>query len=185
MPELIGKRLLLRDFRPDDWRAVHRYAQLPEVCRFVPWGPNTEQDSGDYVALSVELATATPRLAFNLAIEHGGQLIGGCNLHIVSQAPRQARIGYVLHPEYWRQGLATEAAGLLLALGFRELRLHRIEATCDPRNVASARVLQKAGMTLEGARRHDVLVRGQWRDSLLFAILEHEWPPTATSTSAP
>ena len=102
-------------------------------------------------------------------------MIGNCSLAVDEPRQRRAHIGYVLHPDYWRQGLATDAAGLLLALGFNQLGLHRIEATCDSRNVASARVLEKIGMSREGLRRQDLLLRDGWRDSLLFSILEDEW----------
>lgn len=177
MHALIAPDIVLRDFRADDWRAVHAYARLPEVSVFVPWGPNSEEESRDYVQRSVALAAAVPRLAFNVAIElrKESRLVGGCNLQVESAAFRRAHIGYALHPDWWGRGLATQAAKLLVGLGFEELRLHRIEATCDNRNIASARVLRKLGMTLEGTRRRDVLVRGEWRDSLLFSMLEEEW----------
>ena len=52
--------------------------------------------------------------------------------------------------------------------------MHRIFAYCDVDNIASARVLEKTGMQREGLVRHDVLMRGQWRDSYLYAILEDD-----------
>ena len=73
------------------------------------------------------------------------------------------------------RGWATEAAGLLLRFGFNDLRLHRIAATCDPRNVASARVLEKIGMLYEGRLREALLIRDGWRDSSVYAILDREW----------
>ena len=62
-----------------------------------------------------------------------------------------------------------------MGLGFGTLELHRIFATCDVRNVASARVLEKVGMRREGHLREDSCMRGQWRDSYVYGILEHEW----------
>ena len=53
--------------------------------------------------------------------------------------------------------------------------MHRIYATCDPRNVASSRVLGKLGMTREGRLRHTSLIRDGWRDSDVFSILDDEW----------
>jgi L-amino acid N-acyltransferase YncA len=55
--------------------------------------------------------------------------------------------------------------------GFTDLRLHRIWATCRPDNQGSARVLEKIGMELEGQLRDHILIRGQWRDSLLYAAI--------------
>jgi RimJ/RimL family protein N-acetyltransferase len=101
--------------------------------------------------------------------------MGSCDLRVDRPAQRSGYIGYLVHPDYQRQGVATEVAQLLLRFGFEELGLHRIEATCDPRNLASKRVLEKLGMTLEGTRRQNLLIRDGWRDSLLFGILEDEW----------
>ncbi|WP_398940048.1 GNAT family N-acetyltransferase [Streptomyces sp. IB201691-2A2] len=71
--------------------------------------------------------------------------------------------------------LRTGIGRQLLSRGFGQLGLHRIFATCDPRNLGSARVLAKLGMTYEGHLRHTAWIRDGWRDSLTFSILEEEW----------
>lgn len=71
--------------------------------------------------------------------------------------------------------MGTAIGGELLTRGFGPLGLHRIHATCDPRNLASARVLAKLGMTHEGRHRHTALIRDGWRDSEVFSILDEEW----------
>ncbi|WP_197746834.1 GNAT family N-acetyltransferase [Mycolicibacterium sarraceniae] len=76
------------------------------------------------------------------------------------------------HCDYWSQGYATEVAELLVQFGLEHLRLRRIEATCDPANQASARVLQKAGLNYEGLMRSHLLIGGVGRDSLLYALVE-------------
>ena len=81
------------------------------------------------------------------------------------------------------QGYATEAARALVSFGFGTLRLHRVFATCDVRNVASARVLEKVGMRREGHCRGDKWVRGQWRDSYIYAMLEDEWSKSGSVSS--
>jgi RimJ/RimL family protein N-acetyltransferase len=80
-----------------------------------------------------------------------------------------------VHPRVWGWGIGTEIGRRLLAYAFGELRLHRVHATCDPRNLGSARVLTKLGMTFEGRLRHTQLIRDGWRDSLVFSVLEDEW----------
>jgi RimJ/RimL family protein N-acetyltransferase len=59
----------------------------------------------------------------------------------------------------------------MLRFGFDELGLHKISATCDPDNRGSARVLEKIGMRREGVLRDHFLIRGQWRDRLLWAVV--------------
>ena len=83
-------------------------------------------------------------------------------------------MGYVLNKGYWEKGIATEAARAFVRFGFETLNLHRIFTTCCPENEASERVLQKCGMRLEGRLRENLL-RGEWRDSLVYAIIDHEW----------
>ena len=62
-------------------------------------------------------------------------------------------------------------------MAFEEMGLHRVQATCHPDNLSSARVLRKLGMTHEGRLRQNLRLDDGWRDSELFGILDHEWQP--------
>jgi RimJ/RimL family protein N-acetyltransferase len=100
-------------------------------------------------------------------------VIGSGELRLV---PDQAGvIGYVIHPDYWRQGYGAEVARLLLAFGFVAHTLQHISATCDPRNLASARVLEKVGMHDDGCQHKTLLTQDGWRDSALYSIRAQEW----------
>jgi [ribosomal protein S5]-alanine N-acetyltransferase len=173
------ERLILRDFSADDWPAVYAYASHPEVYRFQPWGPSTSAEAREYVEQVMHTALTQPRSDFTLAIELAttGTVIGSCNLTIHSQQHRHGEIGYFLHATYWGHGFATEVANRQLSFGFQQCSLHRIVATCDPRNHASIRVLEKIGMQCEGRLRETMLLRDGWRDSLLYSVLEDEWKP--------
>lgn len=174
---LTTDRLVLRDFVMSDWQRVHRYASDPEVVKFMDWGPNTVNETKDFVRMAITLQKDRPRRHFDLAVVTNLEncLIGGCGIYITSPHNREAFIGYCLSRDSWGQGYATEAAGRLLSFGFTQLKLHRIFATCDPLNLASAGVLEKCGMQLEGRLRENKLIGKRWRDSLVYAILEHEW----------
>jgi [ribosomal protein S5]-alanine N-acetyltransferase len=170
-------RLILRDFVADDWRAVHTYAADPEAVRYMEWGPNDEATTRAFVERVTVFQHAEPRRDFELAVtlRAGEKLIGGCGFHISDPHNREGWIGYILSREHWGQGYATEAARALLLFGFERCGLHRIWATCDTRNTASAHVLEKIGMRREGHLHEHKLQRGHWRDSYLYAILEHEF----------
>lgn len=88
---------------------------------------------------------------------------------------REGWLGFCLNRHFWGKGYGTETANALLRFGFQQLDLHRIYATCDPSNNASAHVLEKIGMQREGHLREHKWAKGRWRDSLLYAILESEW----------
>jgi RimJ/RimL family protein N-acetyltransferase len=171
------ERLLLRDLVPDDFGAVHAYAKDIEVVRFMPWGPSTEAETRDFFDRAAAAAAAEPRIGYDLAViqRDEGRLLGAIGLHLERADSQQAMIGYCFAQGSWGHGYATEAAEAMLALGFDVLHLHRVWAGCDPQNTASARVLEKLGMTLEGRSREDTRIRGEWRDTLMFGILASEY----------
>lgn len=170
-------RLILREFRRDDWESIHEYAVDPEVYRYMPWGPNSEDETRAFVERAIASRQQDPRLSFELAVtlEENGRLIGGGGIRAANEDFRAADMGYCLRRDSWGLGLATEAAAGLIGFGFERLGLHRIWATCDTGNTRSARVLEKAGMELEGTMRDDTWLRGRWRSSHLYAILEADW----------
>jgi len=171
---LQSKRITLRDYREDDWDAVHSYASDAEVVRYMPWGPNSDDETRAFIKLAQESSGAHPRVSFEQAVvlSHTDRPIGGMGLN---RYDSQADLGYCFHPSFWGQGFATEAAELILAFGFDILNLHRVFACCDSANTASARVLQKLGMRQEGHLIQDRRLRGKLRDTLLFAVLREEW----------
>ncbi len=87
----------------------------------------------------------------------------------------EADIGYELAGAQWGQGYATEAARALVHFGFTRLRVHRIWAACVAENSASAHVMEKLGMQLEGRQREKEYFKGRWWDTLVYSILEQEW----------
>jgi len=171
------ERLLLRDLRSSDREAVHKYSSDPDVVQYMDWGPNTDKDDKEFLERTITAQKENPRRNFTLAIimKDTRRLIGSCGIHESNPADREGWIGYCLNRRYWHQGFGTETAKALLEFGFNHLRFHRIFATCIPANTASAHVLEKTGMRLEGHLRQHRLVKGEWRDSLLYAILDEEW----------
>ncbi len=180
---LTTKRLLLREFRELDWQAAHEYACDPEVVRYMEWGPNAEKDTQNFVRRAITAQQEQPRRNYTFAIvlKTENQLIGSCGIHLSNPGNQGGYIGYALNRRYWGKGYATEAARALLTFGFGKLKLHRIFATCDPTNIGSVCVLEKIGMQREGHLRQHKWQKGKWRDSFLYALLDHEWKQLQTS----
>ncbi len=172
-------RLVLRDFTARDLDEVHAYASLEEVTRHLIWGPNTLTQSRETIRGFLDDQKQKPRVNFDLAVilrdGKKPRLIGGVGLKFADWERRTGDLGYALHPDYWNQGYAAEAAQALMEAGFRELGLQRIYATCDQRNKASARVMERLGMRREGALRQSRYIQGSWRDEYLYAILAEEF----------
>jgi [ribosomal protein S5]-alanine N-acetyltransferase len=178
-------RLILREFREDDLAPIQAYAQDPEVVRYMEWGPNTPDETREFFDLRLKDQQAWPRLAFSLAVETRaeGRMIGAVRLDVSDAANHSGDMGYTFHRDAWGQGFASEAASALVRVGFEQLGLRRLWATCDVRNAGSARVLEKIGMRREGTLRQHLWVRDGWRDSYLYAILADAWR-AAQSASA-
>ncbi|NGM16247.1 GNAT family N-acetyltransferase [Verrucosispora sioxanthis] len=157
--------LKLRPLALDDTAAVHDWARLPESCRYQMWGPNTYEQTQAHVQAAV--AAGPDRLVF--AVLLNDEVVGSAELRLHGRSTGE--IAYVVHPRRWGQGIATDAARKLVRMGFEHHRRHRIFATCDPRNLASAAVLRKIGMRYEGRMRGTAYVRDGWRDSDLYAVL--------------
>ncbi len=179
LKNLRSERVFLREFIESDWEDVHKYASQEIACQYQPWGPNSVEDSKTFVQQSIEAATQKPRTRFVFAIvnKEDIRMIGTGELNIRDFNNKVGEIAYIINPDFWGKGFATEAAKILADFGFSEFNLHRIYATCDPRNIASSKVLEKIGMTKEGRIREDLLIKDGWRDSLLYSVLEHEWNP--------
>jgi RimJ/RimL family protein N-acetyltransferase len=177
MESVETKRLILRDFRIDDWKAVHAYAADRRAVTHIPWGPNSADQTIEFVRGAIEDAARPNRRRFEFAVtlRDSEQLVGGAGIRLSGTENRDAGMGYVIHPGYWKRGIATEAACALIEFGFRRQGLHRIWAECDPANAASVRVLEKAGMIREGLLRQHRWYKEDWRDSLLYSILYPEW----------
>lgn len=173
---LLTERLELRDFREGDVGAVQAWAGDPEVVRFMGWGPNTVEQTREFLQRKLAERTGQPRRTWDLAVANRdtGRVIGSVGLRL-DEALQQAALGYCYDQDAWGHGFATEAAREMLRFGFEELGLHRIHASVDTRNGASIRVLDKIGMRQEGRLREHILQRGGWRDSYLYAILRREW----------
>jgi RimJ/RimL family protein N-acetyltransferase len=107
----------------------------------------------------------------------GGGLIGSVSLMVGDH--RQGEIGFTFHPEHQGHGYATEAARAVLRIAFEDYRLHRVCGRLEPRNVASARVLEKLGMRREAVLVENEWVKGEWQSEAIYALLDREWEAMA------
>lgn len=176
-------RVQLRRPEVNDWVRIFEWTSTAEACRFQAWGPNSAEEARAFTEEAVaSWAGPTDRARYVWVAEVPSEgVIGLGELHVIDRQHRQGDISYSVHTDHWARGLGKAIARELLRVGFDEQNLHRIMGTCDPRNVASARILRSIGMTYEGRARDTLLLRDGWRDSELFSILEAEWgslPPT-------
>ena len=175
--ELHTNRLLLREFVSADWPAVLAYQRDLRYLRFYHWTDRTPEDVQRFVQMFLDQQAEQPRRKFQLAVtlKTSGQLIGSCGIRQAAAGAHEADIGYELAPDQWGHGYATEAARTIMQFGFAELKVHRVWAWCVADNTASAHVLEKLGLKLEGRLREKEYYKGRWWDTLMYGLLENEW----------
>ena len=169
-------RLILRPYVSGDLDALHDIQSRPEVTRYLLYDTRDRDQVREILEQRIR-ADGSERDAVDLAVvlPDSGALIGDVALFLRSREHRQGEIGYVFHPDYGGRGYATEAARMLLRLGFEEYGLHRIVGRIDPRNTASARLLERLGMRREACFVQNEIVKGEWADEAVYAMLEEEW----------
>ncbi len=171
LPEFETPRLRLRHFQSADWPAVYAYTSNARVMACMREGQLSEAETRQVV----EQHSGDGAEAFPIMLKAEKKLIGHIIFHPWFE-PRTHEIGWVLHPDYHRQGYATEMARAVVGYAFETLDSHRVIATCHPENMASYRVMEKLGMRREGHFRQAMLrPNNTWWDEYFYAILEEEW----------
>ncbi len=174
-PQLETPRLMLREITLDDAVEVFRIYSDPQVMRY--WGSPPLQ-SIDEARRKIEDITAAFRdkdgIRWGITRKGSNRLIGSCGHWRLMKAHFRSEIGYELAPEYWDQGIMTEALGAVIRFGFEAIGLHSIEAQIDPANLASRKVLEKLGFVQEGYLRENYVVGGKFTDTAIFSLLKSD-----------
>ena len=162
------QRCTVREWRLDDAASLARHANSREVwlgLRDLFPHPYTIQDAHEFLQ-----RTTSTRPATNFCIEIDGSAAGGIGLRLGEDVHRHtAGLGYWLSQDFWGHGVMSEAVAAFTAYCFDNFSFHRIGAEVYANNLASARVLEKAGFRLEGRLCKNVFKDGQILDSLLYA----------------
>ena len=172
------ERLRLRFTTPEDFEPLLALQSREDVTRLLYWGPRGEAEVRESLRKKVAATGIHAEGdALTLVIEpkDSGVYAGDAGLWSTSQLHRQGELGYILHPDHQGRGYATEAARVLLELGFIVYGMRRIVGRVEPRNPASARVLEKLGMRREAHFVENELVKGEWQSELVYAMLVAEW----------
>jgi RimJ/RimL family protein N-acetyltransferase len=169
---LATPRLRLRDFEPRDAEAMLRIEGDPEAVRWQSYAPRTLESCRAYIERDLG-SRIGDRSCFDLAIAlaDDGRYVGRVGLDIKLPERSVGELWFILERALWGRGLVPEAARRLVDFGFEDKGLHRIFLECDPRNPGAIRVAEKLGMEREAHLRENVRIKGEWCDSLIFAVL--------------
>ncbi len=176
LPILETERLLLRRVTLDDVDDMFIYASNEEVSKYVTWNTHkTLSDTYDYINFVLNKYDNNQVAPWGIEYKENGEFIGTIDFVWWKPHHKIAEIGYVISQEYWGKGLATEATRALIKFGFKEMDLVRIQARCSIENIASARVMEKSGMSFEGIIRKGIFVKGIHQDIKMYSIIDEEF----------
>lgn len=114
-------------------------------------------------------------IRWGMELKKTGEFIGTVGLNNLATWNKKAEVGYELHPDYWGQGITTEAVKEVLRYSFHVLDLYRMGAVTYPQNAASIHVLNKLGFKKEGTLRGYLYQNNQFHDASIFSLLKPEW----------
>ncbi len=174
MPTLQTERLLLRPMHPLDAEDMFSYAHREDVTRYLLWSPHPSiAYTRDYLHYIQERYALGDFYDWAIIERESRRMIGTCGFTRINTSDNSGEIGYVLHPDFWGRGYASEAAGRVMEFGYSELSLHRIEARFMQGNERSLRVMEKLGMKFEGYHADEIFVKGNYRTVGICAAVRY------------
>jgi RimJ/RimL family protein N-acetyltransferase len=170
-------RLLIREFQASDREALLAVVRDPDQIKHMLLFLDTEAQLDVFLSMVIAGAHAELRLQWHFAAADAatGRYLGSCCLMVEHDCPSSAELGYWFLRQAWGKGYATESSAAMLDLGFRRLGLHRVWGKCHTQNAASAKVMEKLGMTYEGTLREHVWLRDHFRSSRIYGMLADEY----------
>ncbi len=160
MTRLTTERLILRAAQDSDLAPLFAIYSDPRAMRYWSYPPLGTID--DIKPLLQELMRPGPRQYF--VVEYGGAVVGTCGIH------EGTEIGFILHPDHWRKGLASEAGRAVIQHMWDTTDVPHITADIDPRNTASEAILTHLGFTQTGTAIRTFCIAGDWSDSAYFTL---------------
>lgn len=168
-----SERLVIRAMRADDAPVFAAYRDDPVIAKYQDWDlPYTVADAERFVEEQSRLTWPALGEWIQLAVVHDGEMIGDVAVGRSADG-HTASLGYTFAAIHHGRGFATEAAATVVDRLFAE-GVHRVAATADPHNHASARVLERIGFRYEGRAVASAFVRGEWLDEDRYAVLADE-----------
>lgn len=181
-PLIETERLILDPLGSKDAVTLFSYRSLPEVARYQVWWPADACETAAFIDRQSGLTFGTPNAWCQRAIRSKvtGEMIGDFGVHFPPAIRDPIEFGLSLKPTEQRRGYAREVMDAAIDQAFRNWGYRRIIGSVDPRNLASMALCRAVGMREEAHHVESYLLRGEWVDDVIFALLAREWPVTRT-----
>ncbi|MFY9309392.1 MAG: GNAT family protein [Bacteroidia bacterium] len=171
-PVLETKRLVLRNLQESDKYDLFDIRSNSETMQYIPRPlAKTVNDAAEVIKMITGFTSSNERINWAITEKGEDKLIGVIGYVNFKQESFRAEVGYVLNNKYTRKGIAYEALEAVLDYGFNTVNLHSIEAIIRPENVASVRLVEKAGFIKEAYFRDYVFHNNRFYDELVYSLI--------------
>jgi ribosomal-protein-alanine N-acetyltransferase len=187
-PGLETKRLVLRRLTLADAGFYLRHFSDPSIVELTAFDApgNIDKARQELLEFCIKPFEENKGIRWGVVLKGETELAGTIGYHQwVKAGGYHARVGYDLAAAYRRRGIMTEALTAVLRYGFETMRLNKVEACTDPRNVASIRLLEKLGFHQDGVLRESTYFHGRFIDEAVFSLLASEWRNAAHAAVEP
>ncbi|WKN45815.1 GNAT family N-acetyltransferase [Tunicatimonas pelagia] len=175
-PKIETNRLLLTELKAADIPTIVKHAFNPKISDFtgnIPY-PYSEKDAIYWLNLANQGFRSGANVIFAIRLKPQEEFIGGISLTIERRFNR-AEIGYWIAEPFWNQGLTTEATKAIVKFGFEILNLNKLTSSHLAKNIASGKVMQKAGMVKEGELKEHILKDSEYHDLILYGLTKTDY----------
>jgi ribosomal-protein-alanine N-acetyltransferase len=175
-PKLQSERLIFREVTSEDVEDIFKIYSDPEVAKYDWYKPITTKD--DAVSIINNYSQEfqdKEEITWGVARKDDNKIIGYCCLGDFDDDSIRSEIGYAFNRDEWNNGYATEAIKVLVKFGFDIMSLNRIEAQVTLGNDASVKALKKAAFLQEGIVRERTIMKGEFVDDVILAIIRKDY----------
>ena len=169
-PIFTSSRIVLRRMTLEDDKELFQLRSSEEAMKYIGRpAAKTIEDVHDLVNMIDGMMAKEMAVHWAITLKSTGKLIGTVGFWQMSKPSRRSEIGYMLIPEYHRQGIMQEALNFVLDYGFDVIRLHSIEARTSPDNEPSMKLLERNDFVKEGHLKENFYFQGKFWDTVIFS----------------
>jgi ribosomal-protein-alanine N-acetyltransferase len=171
-PALSTERLTLREIHKEDAEEIFFLRSDKQVLRFLDREPAASiNEAIQWIQMINDSTKKNEVVTWAITLKAEAKLIGTITLWNIKKEHYRAEIGYVLHPSQQGKGLMQEAMTTVLDYGFKNLKLHSVEANVNPQNLPSIKLLEKNLFFREAYYRENYYYNGKFLDSAIYSLI--------------
>ena len=171
-PSITTNNLVLRQITEEDVNEILLLRSDKKVMKYIDRPiSKSKEDASLYIQHITDLHKNNEAITWGIALKNNPQLIGYIGIWNIKKEHYRAETGYALHTDHHRKGIMQEALSEILKYGFKEMKLHSIEANVNPLNIASIKLLERNNFIREAYFKEDYFFNGKFLDTAIYSLL--------------